>query len=53
MEYTIKNQELTLTISLSDISIESGEKGIGAYKSDIEFDSSIFEYSKTEGTAIN
>ena len=41
--------ELTLTISLSNISIESGEKGIGAYKSDIEFDSSIFEYVSTEG----
>ncbi len=42
--------ELTLTISLSDISVESGEKGIGAYKSNIEFDSSIFEYDVSEGT---
>ena len=42
--------ELTLTIALSDISVESGEKGIGAYKSNVEFDSSIFEYDSAEGT---
>lgn len=42
--------ELTLTVSLSDIAIESGEKGIGAYGCNIEFDSSIFEYTSTEGT---
>ena len=42
--------EIKLTVSLSDIAIESGEKGIGAYGCNIEFDSSIFEYTSTEGT---
>ncbi len=45
-----RNEYITVTISLSDIAIESGEKGIGAYTAGIEFDSSIFEFSSTEGT---
>ncbi len=47
-----KGEDVTITIGLSNIAIESGEKGIGAYTANIEFDSSIFEYSKTEGTEI-
>ena len=41
---------VTITIQLSDIAIESGEKGIGAYTANLEFDSSVFEYVKTNGT---
>ena len=47
-----RGEDVTITIGLSNIAIESGEKGIGAYTANIEFDSSIFEYSKTEGTEI-
>ncbi len=34
---------ITITIGLKDISIESGEKGIGAYTAALEFDNSVFE----------
>ena len=48
---SVKREEnVTVTISLNDISIEGGEKGIGAYTASLEFDSSVFEYVKTEGT---
>ncbi len=47
-----RGEDVIITIGLSDIAIESGEKGIGAYTANIEFDSSIFEYSKAEGTEI-
>ena len=47
-----RGEDVTITIGLSNIAIESGEKGIGAYTANIEFDSSIFEYSKTEGTEV-
>ncbi len=48
---TIKRgDDVTITISLKDILIESGEKGIGAYSANIEFDSSVLEFSKTTGT---
>ena len=45
-----RGENVTVTISLNDISIEGGEKGIGAYTASLEFDSSVFEYVKTEGT---
>ena len=45
-----RGENVTITISLNDISIESGEKGIGAYTASLEFNSSVFEYVKTEGT---
>ena len=45
-----RGEEVTITISLKDISIESGEKGIGAYSANIEFDSSVLEFSKATGT---
>ena len=45
-----RGENVILTISLSDIAIESGEKGIGAYTANLEFDSSVFEYVKTNGT---
>lgn len=41
---------ITVTIGLRDIAIESGEKGIGAYTASINFDSSVLEYVKTDGT---
>ena len=44
-----KGEEVTVTLKLSDISIKSGEKGIGAYSAKIDFDSSIFEYVSVRG----
>lgn len=41
---------IIITIGLSNISIESGEKGIGAYTGSIKFDSSVLEYVSTNGT---
>ncbi len=47
---TVKRGEnVIVTISLSDIAIESGEKGIGAYTAHLDFDSSVFEYVKANG----
>ncbi len=45
-----RGSEVTVTIGLSDISIQSGEKGIGAYTAKLEFDSSVFEYVSAAGT---
>ncbi len=47
-----KGENIVVTIMLSDISIESGEKGIGAYTAKLDFDSSVLEYVSTEGTDI-
>ena len=44
------NKEVTITIGISDISIESGDKGIGAYTAKVDFDSSVLEYVSTSGT---
>lgn len=41
---------VTVSIGLRDISIESGEKGIGAYTARIKFDSSVFEYVSASPT---
>ncbi|MCI8617816.1 MAG: hypothetical protein HFJ60_06225 [Clostridia bacterium] len=41
---------VTITIGLNNITIESGEKGIGAYTGSIKFDSSVLEYVSTNGT---
>ena len=43
---------ITLTVGLSNISIKSGEQGIGGYSSNITFDSSVLEYVSTNGTNI-
>lgn len=45
-----RGEEVTVTLKLSDISIESGEKGIGAYSAKIDFDSAIFEYVSISGS---
>ncbi len=45
-----RGEEVTVTLKLSDISIESGEKGIGAYSAKIDFDSNIFEYVSISGS---
>lgn len=45
-----RGDTFTVTISLSDILIESGEKGIGAYTAKLDFDSSCLEYVSTDGT---
>ena len=48
---TVKRGEnVIVTILLNNISIESGEKGIGAYTSKLDFDSSVLEYVETKGT---
>lgn len=41
---------VTITMGLSDIAIESGEKGIGGYSGHITFDSSVLEYVSKSGT---
>lgn len=45
-----REENITITIGLKDIAIESGEKGIGAYTANIKFDSSVFEYVSTNAT---
>ena len=45
-----RGEEVIVTIALSDIAIESGDKGIGAYTARIDFDSSVLEYVDTNGT---
>lgn len=45
-----KGENVKVTIALSDIAIQSGEKGIGAYTASIDFDSSILEYVSTSET---
>lgn len=42
---------VTITMGLSDIAIESGDKGIGGYTGLIKFDSSVLEYVSKTGTA--
>lgn len=44
-----RGDTITVIIGLKDISIESGEKGIGAYTAEIKFDSSVLEYVSIEG----
>lgn len=45
-----RDDNITITMGLKDIAIESGEKGIAAYTAGIEFDSSVFEYVTSNGT---
>ncbi len=45
-----RGENITVTIALNDIQIESGEKGIGAYTANIDFDHSVLEYVSTKGT---
>ena len=45
-----RGENITVTIALSDIAIESGEKGIGAYTANIDFNSSVLEYVSASGT---
>lgn len=45
-----RGDTVIVTIGLKDISIESGEKGIGAYTAKVDFDSDVLEYVKTDGT---
>lgn len=50
--YQFKREEtITITIGLKDISIESGEKGIGSYTAHIGFDPNVLEYVETHGTS--
>ena len=46
-----QGENVIVTIALSNISIESGEKGIGAYTAKLDFDSSVLEYVSTSGTS--
>lgn len=45
-----RGDTVTVTLGLKDIAIESGEKGIGAYTANVNFDSSVLEYVKTDST---
>ena len=45
-----RGENVTITIGIKDIAIESGEKGIGAYTAKVDFDTSIFEYVSASGT---
>ncbi len=45
-----RGDTITVTIGLKDIAIQSGEKGIGAYTAEIQFDSSVLEYVSVNGT---
>ncbi len=45
-----RGESVTVTMALSDIHIESGEKGIGAYTAKLDFDSSVLEYVSISGT---
>lgn len=45
-----RGDTIVVTIGLKDIAIKSGEKGIGAYTAEIQFDSSVLEYVSTNGT---
>ena len=45
-----RGDTITVTLGLKDIAIESGEKGIGAYTTKIQFDSSVLEYVSTKDT---
>lgn len=45
-----RGDTITVTIGLKDIAIESAEKGIGAYTTEIQFDSSVLEYISVNGT---
>ena len=47
-----RGEKITVTINLSDISIESEEKGIGAYTAILNFDSSVLEYVEDSAKGI-
>lgn len=45
-----REDTVIVTIGLEDINVESGDKGIGAYTANIEFDPNVLEYVSTKGT---
>lgn len=45
-----RETNVIVTIGLTDINIESGDKGIGAYIGKIKFDSTVLEYVSSKGT---
>lgn len=47
---TLKSgQTITVTLNVSDINIQSGDKGIGAYEGTIDYDTSVFTNMKITG----
>lgn len=47
---TIKQGEtITISLNVSDINIQTGDKGIGAYDGKIEYDTNVFEELKMSG----
>ncbi len=42
-------EKVEVTLSLKDIKISTGDKGIGAYQATIEYDKDIFEYESIKG----
>ena len=45
-----EGDKVEITLGISNLAIESGEKGIGAYTAEIQFDSSVLEYVSVNGT---
>lgn len=47
---TLKEGEnIEITLSIKDINIQSGEKGIGAYEGKLEYDKEVFELVEIQG----
>lgn len=47
---TVKQGEtVTISLNVSDINIQTGEKGIGAYEGKVEYDKNVFEELKMSG----
>lgn len=46
-----RKSEIVVEVGINDISIESGEKGIGAYIGKIEYDPNVLEYKTTNESA--
>lgn len=44
-----EGDSLEITLSLKDINVTTGDKGIGAYQATLEYDKNIFEYVSIEG----
>lgn len=44
-----QGEEVTISLNVSDINIQTGEKGIGAYEGKIEYDTNVFEDLKMSG----
>lgn len=44
-----EGEKINITISLKDLKITSGDKGLGAYQATLEYDTNMFEYVSIKG----